>query len=655
MLAGIPAAALGSNVAVFPNFLAILLPFLVPYAGQQLLTGEIDQVAAGLAALIYAAVLAGIGRALSRHIAESFELRFENVDLVERLSTANEFLQREVRRREETEEGLRHARDGAEAASQAKSRFLARMSHEIRTPMNGVLGMTALLLESPLSSQQRRFGEIIDDSARSLLNIIDDILDFSRVEAGKLLLEDEDFDLRAMVLRAVELLSSRARAKALQLTWTVEDGVPERARGDSGRLRQILLNLIANAIKFTVTGSVAVRVQLEPGGPATSRASVLRWRTLVSGSPRRPGKRSSNRLPRRTNRAPGASGELASVGDMPPTGGADGWTDRSRERSRQGLEVLVHGAAQGSERPPPAGPVLGAARAGGDASPLGGTVLLVEDNAVNREVAVAILHSLGCAVEVAEDGASALAARARRRYEAILMDSEMPGMDGYAATAAIRELETAEQVPPTPIIALSAHAMPEDRERALAAGMDDTSPSRFRPCSCAACWHCGSRRGGSGRRGGGGSPARTFRRERDLGVARRGCEPQSRRGDRAPVAAPGGEPFELVAPACERAGADVEARSAQGMRGRAQRRVVAGLDGLRDARGLSSDRRQKAVDELADRVRGGSSTQLHQQVPALHVDRRPTVELRRCREGWLRFPAHFTPPPRRRRSRRRDA
>ena len=266
MLAGIPAAALARMLLSFRTSLPSCCRFSCPTPASNS-SGEIDQVAAGLAALIYAAVLAGIGRALSRHIAESFELRFENVDLVERLSTANEFLQREVRRREETEEGLRHARDGAEAASQAKSRFLARMSHEIRTPMNGVLGMTALLLESPLSSQQRRFGEIIDDSARSLLNIIDDILDFSRVEAGKLLLEDEDFDLRAMVLRAVELLSSRAREGPAAHLDGGGRSTPARPRRQRPAA-EILLNLIANAIKFTVTGSVAVRVELEPGGPA---------------------------------------------------------------------------------------------------------------------------------------------------------------------------------------------------------------------------------------------------------------------------------------------------------------------------------------------------------------------------------------------------
>ena len=248
-------------------YLALQLPILLPYAAKLVFFhgGELYPLLGGVAALIYALVLATIGRTVNRRVVESFELRFRNLDLVQRLSGTNQELQSQIARREQDERALLQARDTAEAADRAKSRFLAKMSHEIRTPINGVFGMSELLLHSELSVAQRRCAEIMAESARSLLRIMNDVLDLSRAEAGGLALEPADFDLRQSAGEAVDLLRERADKGGLSLTLSVEDRVPARVQGDAGRLRQVLVNLVGNAVKFTPRGGVSVSVSLAEG------------------------------------------------------------------------------------------------------------------------------------------------------------------------------------------------------------------------------------------------------------------------------------------------------------------------------------------------------------------------------------------------------
>lgn len=371
---------------------------------------------------------------------------------------------------------LERARLAAEQLALVKSEFLATISHEIRTPLNGVLGMNELLLGSGLSSEQRGWAGAVQASGRHLLALIDDVLDVSKIEAGQLRLERVDFDLRREIDGAQAMFVQPALAKGLDLQAQVKWQMPEcQLVGDPLRLRQIVANLIGNAIKFTEQGRVAVQVWVAPA-PVAGRAQVdIVVQDSGIGIPAEAQQRIFERFAQAdgstTRRFGGTGLGLAICRDLARAMGGD---------------IAVHSQPGAGSRftvqleLPMAGPVPartehreeGAAGAAVDAVPrLQGTVLLVEDHPVNRAVAAGMLRKLGLAWREAHDGAQAIEQVRAHDFDAVLMDCQMPVVDGYAATRAIRGLPDGRGAS-LPIIALTANAGADDAARCRASGMD---------------------------------------------------------------------------------------------------------------------------------------------------------------------------------------
>lgn len=372
----------------------------------------------------------------------------------------------DISERRDLESAVSQARDTAIEAAQEKANFLANMSHEIRTPLNGIIGITSLLAETNLAKEQRDYVETLQTSSNLLLDIVNDILDFSRIEAGKLELEEIDFDLQQIIAETLRLFTPQAIKKKIQLEFEIQETEELALRGDAGRLRQILNNLLGNAIKFTEKGKVSLKISQENN-------EFWRFEIIDTGIGIKPEKQTKifepfSQADISTTRQFGGtglglaiskqlvqmmSGEIGVESEY--NQGSKFWFTAKLEKQR----LDIYGEAGFINEPPLI------------YKPNELRVLVVEDNLINQEVAIGRLRQLGIYGDVAGNGLAAVKILQNKEYDLVLMDCRMPEMDGFEATRQIRQINNHLKRPQ--IIAMTASVTIEEREKCLLAGMDD--------------------------------------------------------------------------------------------------------------------------------------------------------------------------------------